>query len=930
MHIALTPFKTKFYRNIGSLTAILSFTIAVLIIISWFFTSGTWFSTDPSVKFNTALCLALSAISLFYLGQQKVTVIGKVLVISCSLFVLLISGLTVLEYIFQWNLGIDQLFWKDTHAPYPGRMSVTTAVLFVLLCLVHLVIRKKRWHLIIQIILIIGFVLLAILFLIIFSQVNKDNISVFKASSLHTSFVFILLYLGSFFSYPLSYLHFSFEKRMAASFSFSILLLALVYFSLKKTNQRFLQTSRVVDHTHEVLLKAEQTSAKVTEMQNSIRGYFITGDPNFVDLFQKASDSTTSFVKQLQKISLENGDQKHQIDSLDKLIEHFIQTRKQILATTHPQQVFDSTIYFTTEEGRSLTTRIGELISTIQKSEALLLSKRNQENEVSIQNASRVVSLFQMVIALLMFFAFIVMFRNGRKRKKAEQHIILLNKELEKRVEEKTREVIEREKQYRFLMENMQEGIQVISTDWRFLFVNNAVIQQSKRQNEDLVGYTLMEKYPGIEETELFRVLQRCMKEQTSAHIENEFCFPDHTSGWFELSIQPVPEGLFILSMDISERKEYMERLKKKQSQLANAQKIAKLARWEWNVRENSLAYCNELFDLLDLPNQQILSIEDFVQLICFEQKDQFRREMAVALDNGSNLNSEFQICPEGAEPRYMHIVAELFCNPEGEPIDYVGTIQDITELKRSEAMLRQLNLNLEKRALELKASNAELERFAFVASHDLQEPLRMVSSFLGLLETETAEILDSTAKEYIHYAVDGAERMKKLIHALLDYSRLEVLKENATNVDLNQVIHNVQSFLKLSIQDSGSRMEVAPLPMVMGIESQLQQVFQNLISNAIKYYNHKNPEISIGVKEKGNYWQFFVSDNGIGIDSKYFDKIFIIFQRLHDKNEYSGTGIGLAICKKVIENHGGKIWLDSEVDKGTTFYFTLPKTYNN
>jgi light-regulated signal transduction histidine kinase (bacteriophytochrome) len=204
-----------------------------------------------------------------------------------------------------------------------------------------------------------------------------------------------------------------------------------------------------------------------------------------------------------------------------------------------------------------------------------------------------------------------------------------------------------------------------------------------------------------------------------------------------------------------------------------------------------------------------------------------------------------------------------------------------------------------------------------------------MVSSFLGLLETESAEKLDDSAKEYIHYAVDGAKRMKKLIHALLEYSRLEVSKENIVEVDLKEVIHNVESSLQLSIQEAGAQLTVEPLPKVRGMESQLEQLFQNLISNALKYHNNKKPVITIGARDKTSCYEFFVSDNGIGIDEKYFDKIFIIFQRLHDKNEYSGTGIGLAICKKIVEKHGGQIWLQSEVDSGTTFYFTLPKAQN-
>jgi PAS domain S-box-containing protein len=265
--------------------------------------------------------------------------------------------------------------------------------------------------------------------------------------------------------------------------------------------------------------------------------------------------------------------------------------------------------------------------------------------------------------------------------------------------------------------------------------------------------------------------------------------------------------------------------------------------------------------------------------------------------------------------------------------------IVDITErwgyemqLERLNADLGRLNEDLGRRAAELSASNAELERFAYIASHDLQEPLRMVSSFLQLLQKKYGGQLDAKADQYIHYAVDGAERMKALIMDLLEYSRVGTGKEGFGWVDTAGVMAEVGAVFREKIVAARAQVEIGVLPVVWGDKVQLTQLFQNLLSNALKYQREEPPVIRIGAKAvsgdpragEGEQRQFFVADNGIGIDPLFFDKIFIIFQRLHNKSDYSGTGIGLAICKKIVERHGGKIWVESDPQRGSVFYFTI------
>jgi len=224
-----------------------------------------------------------------------------------------------------------------------------------------------------------------------------------------------------------------------------------------------------------------------------------------------------------------------------------------------------------------------------------------------------------------------------------------------------------------------------------------------------------------------------------------------------------------------------------------------------------------------------------------------------------------------------------------------------------------------------LARSNSELQQFAYVASHDLQEPLRMVTSYMQLLERRYKDKLDNDAKEFIAYAVDGAIRMKTLINDLLQYSRIETRANPFELTDIENMLKQTISNLEMAIKENNAVITHDALPHVIADSTQMVQLLQNLIENGIKFHSDKPPQIHIGAKQNENEWEFSVRDNGIGIDPQYFNRLFLIFQRLHSRDEYPGNGIGLAVCKRIIVRHGGKIWVESKVGEGSTFYFTIP-----
>jgi signal transduction histidine kinase len=281
------------------------------------------------------------------------------------------------------------------------------------------------------------------------------------------------------------------------------------------------------------------------------------------------------------------------------------------------------------------------------------------------------------------------------------------------------------------------------------------------------------------------------------------------------------------------------------------------------------------------------------------------------------------------------NLLALLFLSLAGMVI-----FQEMGQRRRAEEEVRSLNVDLEQRvanrtaelaerAKDLARSNGELQQFAYVASHDLQEPLRMVASFTQLLAKRYSDKLDDDAREFINYAVDGAKRMQTLISDLLSYSRVGTQGKAFELVHCDAVLDRVLKSLQLAIEDTGAVITREPLPAVAGDSIQLTQLFQNLLTNAIKFHGKKPPLVQISTENNGSMWKIAVRDNGIGISPEHADRIFVIFQRLHTKTEYPGTGIGLAICKKIVERHGGRIWVEASPGGGSTFFFTIPVAHN-
>lgn len=352
---------------------------------------------------------------------------------------------------------------------------------------------------------------------------------------------------------------------------------------------------------------------------------------------------------------------------------------------------------------------------------------------------------------------------------------------------------------------------------------------------------------------------------------------------------------------------------------------------WDWNVETDEVTRTGQgLKILFGYDPREVASEKDFWYTAI--HPDDLRRvkdKQVVIMNNPNEIYWEDEYRFRKKDGKYAHVFDKgyIIRDESGRAIRLIGATRDITERKESEALLLELNNRLKQRADELAASNVELERFAYIASHDMQEPLRMITSFLQLFKKKYEDQIDETAEQYIHFAVDGAERMKKLIMDLLEYSRVGSNKDDFAEIDTGKLLQEVKNVFQNRIDEMQATVMIGPLPNIKGNKTQMFQLFQNLVGNALKYHSGESPLIHVSGKEEGNDFIFSVKDNGIGIKPIFYEKIFVLFQRLHHKNEYSGTGIGLAVCKKIVEKHGGKIWVESEPGKGSCFSFTISKS---
>jgi PAS domain S-box-containing protein len=472
------------------------------------------------------------------------------------------------------------------------------------------------------------------------------------------------------------------------------------------------------------------------------------------------------------------------------------------------------------------------------------------------------------------------------------------------------RQLEESERRYRTLVEHFPNGaVGLFDEDLRYQIVGGGMLEEIGTSPEEIVGQTVWERYSD----ELAERMASNFRAALDGEM-NSFELELHDRHWLAstLPVEADSGEIFagmVVVQDITERKERERKLEESRQRYRTL--VENFPNGAVGMVDEDLRYVTVGGDprtertttANDLEGRHVREVlsEDLAEEIVP------RYEAALA---GEASTFEYE---HESDERYSRFHTFPLQDADSEVFGAMGMSQDITERKMHER--------------ELEESNERLEQFAYAASHDLQEPLRMVSSYLQLLEKRYADDLDDDAQEFIDFAVDGADRMREMIEGLLQYSRVETEGEPFEPVDLESVFAEVRDDLQFRIEESGADISRDSLPTVHGDTDQLRAVFQNLLDNAIKYSGDAPPEVHVGADRDGDRWTITVEDEGIGIDQDAQDRVFEVFQRLHAREEHAGTGIGLALCQRIVERHDGEIWIDSEPGEGTTFTFTLPAT---
>jgi PAS domain S-box-containing protein len=524
------------------------------------------------------------------------------------------------------------------------------------------------------------------------------------------------------------------------------------------------------------------------------------------------------------------------------------------------------------------------------------------------------------------------------------------------RAEEALRESAAR---YRTLVENIPQKVFVKDREFRWVSINENLARDLGMRPEDVVGKVDADLFPK-ELADKYRADDTRIMETGKGEELEERYLQEGRETWVQTRKTPMRNadgeivGVCGVFADITARKlaeeallEANERLESRvlertaelarsKELLAETGRLARVGGWEIDLKKNELSWTDVVYQIHEVGPEFRPTVATGIQFYAPEAVPVITEAVRRGIEDGEPWDLELPLITAKGNRLWVRAIGQGY-RENGVVVRVGGVFHDITarkladdELKKHrdhlEELVNERTAELAKAIQDLERSNKELEQFAYVASHDLQEPLRMVSSYTQLLGQRYEGQLDEKAKKYIDYAVDGAIRMQRLINDLLTYSRVGTRGKPLEPTDAHAVLGEAVVNLAAAIEESGAMITNDDLPTVRTDASQLVQVFQNLLANAIKFRGAEPPRVHVSARDQGREWVFAVRDNGIGIERQYAARVFVIFQRLHTRQEYPGTGIGLALCKRIVERHGGHIWFESEPGTGSTFFFTVPK----
>jgi PAS domain S-box-containing protein len=703
---------------------------------------------------------------------------------------------------------------------------------------------------------------------------------------------------------------------MISCVAFGMLALFVAGIFLYQQSTGTLSIVNSISTTELVLVELENARSGITDAETGQRGFLLTGKESYLDPYTSALAGVDARLDKLRTLSADDPIQQALLVRIALPIKEKFAELKQTIKLYRTEGFNAALHVVNNDSGKTVMDTIRSDISAMIELQTKQLDQRKALLQAKIRSISTTFASLA-VLAMGLFWAFAYFMR---------RYVVAIGR-LRKNLIERS----QFRKEQAELLELTYDAIMVRD-------LADGTIRYWNKGAHDLYGFTAEEaigrKSHELLKTQFPTALEEIEKEAPAVgHWEGELIQTTKdnrkltvASRW-RFKADTAGQLSSILETDITERKRGEEEILR-----AQAEKILQQER------------SNE--ELLELTYDAIMVRNLADGTIRYWNKGAqdlygFTPEEAIGRTSHELLKTQFPTALEEIEkqaPAIGHWEGELIqttkdnrkltvasrwrfkADDEGHLSSILET--DITDRKRNEETILRAK---EEKLVELERSNEELQQFAYVCSHDLQEPLRVVSNFSQLLGNRYKGKLDDKADQFIEFIVDGSKRMQNLINDLLIFSRVQSKGQELSDIDCRTAVDMARANLQMAIEETGATVNCDPLPTIKGDTSQLMQLFQNLVGNALKFRSAESPKINISADKRGDAWQFAVSDNGLGLDMQFAERIFVIFQRLHTKEKFPGSGLGLAVCRKIVQRHGGRIWVESELGKGTTFYFTMP-----
>jgi PAS domain S-box-containing protein len=672
------------------------------------------------------------------------------------------------------------------------------------------------------------------------------------------------------------------------------------------TTTRLVAAQDWVAHTQDVITELEFVSASLAEVETEQRGYILTGSPKFLEDRQAAARQLTVHFKQLRQMLANNPAQQPHLDQLEALIAQRLSLLDERIAVFRQYGLESAADATAMLKGKAVMDNIRGLIAQMRSTENNLLVQRQQLSRDSARWSLSIIVAGSLLACILGGVALVILHGDLKLRALAEE------------------KVRESRAQLEFILNNSPAIILLKDVEGRYLFVNRRFLQITGFSLDQIVGKTGFELF----QKEIAQATRehdlKVLQSEEPLEFEETVRHPDgpHTHLAVKFRLRDTAGRIYAVcgvSTDITERKQAEEErdrffsLSRDLMCMIGFDNCFRTVNPAW---EQTLGFSRE--EMLGKP---------FIEFVHPDDRAATLAEAEKLAGGGEVIYFENRyVCKDGSY-RWLAWSARAAVP---QKLMY-ATARDVTERKRTNEQILQLNLELQRRAEQLETANQELEAFSYSVSHDLRAPLRHIDGFVKILEKQSSPNLDERGRRYLSIIADSARQMGALIDDLLVFSRMSRTELRRSKVALNSLVHEAVDALQMEANGRPITWKISELPEVEADPAMLRQVWINLVANALKYTRPRNPaEIEMGCADAANgEFVFFVRDNGVGFDMQYAHKLFGVFQRLHRAEEFEGTGIGLANVRRIISRHGGRTWAEGKLDGGATFYFSLPKTAN-